>query len=71
MSRRTGSPLLQAISILGLAALVIALAFPPAARALDYSYARVVRLSLVEGDVQVFRPGAEDWEAAELNLPIQ
>ncbi len=46
----------------------------------DYSHARVVRLSLVEGDVQVSRPRAQDnddqgngetWEQALLNLPIQ
>src|SRR5437879_13170477 len=46
----------------------------------DYSHARVVRLSLVEGDAQVSRPPAQDnddqgngetWEQALLNLPIQ
>src|SRR3989454_3820617 len=46
----------------------------------DYSHARVVRLSLVEGDVQVSRPRAQDsddqgngetWEQALLNLPIR
>jgi hypothetical protein len=39
----------------------------------EYSYARVVRLSLVEGDVQVLRPEAETsgWEEALANLPIR
>ena len=40
------------------------------AKAQDYSHVRIVRLSLVEGDVQYQRPGA-DWEDAKLNLPIQ
>ena len=37
----------------------------------EYSYARVVRLSYVEGDVQVLRPEAESWEEGLLNLPIR
>lgn len=47
---------------------------PPADRAQDiqeYSHARIVRLSLVDGDVQVHRPEAEDWEQALVNLPLQ
>ena len=40
------------------------------AKAQDYSKIRIVRLSLVEGDVQFERPG-EDWQDARLNLPIQ
>jgi hypothetical protein len=45
------------------------------ASAQEYSYARVVRLSLVEGDVQVLRPESDaenaGWEEALLNLPIR
>lgn len=37
----------------------------------EYSYARVVRLSYVEGDVQVLRPEAESWEEGLMNLPIR
>jgi hypothetical protein len=44
---------------------------PTQALAYDYSYARVVRLSLVEGDVQVARPDQDGWEQAVVNLPIQ
>ncbi len=59
----------------GLALALVALAglclLPPAAVAYDYSYARVVRLSLVEGDVQVARPDQQGWEQAVANLPIQ
>jgi hypothetical protein len=36
----------------------------------DYSYARIVRLSYVEGAVQVSRPHQDEWEAAALNMPI-
>src|SRR3972149_6039325 len=45
------------------------------AYAQDYSYARVVRLSLVDGSVQVLRPEAgpeaSGWEDALVNLPIR
>ncbi len=55
-----------------LAAASLALWTPPAAaQASDYSYARVVRLSLVDGDVQVFRPDQSQWEQAMVNLPLQ
>lgn len=37
----------------------------------DYSHVRVVRLSLVEGDVQIARPGEPGWQTALLNMPIQ
>jgi hypothetical protein len=37
----------------------------------DVSYARIVRLSYVEGDVQVLRPEESAWEPALLNLPIE
>ena len=59
-------------TILALAALCAFAALPAAAAAAyDYSYVRVVRLSLVEGDVQVARPDQQGWETAVVNLPIQ
>src|SRR5712692_2195104 len=68
---------LNLLMILALAGVVVSI--PPAASAYDYTYARVVRLSLVDGDVQVARPRAENddqstdsgWEQAVVNLPIQ
>ncbi len=36
----------------------------------DYSHVRIVRLSLVEGDVQIHQPGDADWQTALLNMPI-
>ncbi len=73
MHRRHLGPLM----ILTLVSLLLAI--PPAAPAYDYTYARVVRLSRVEGDVQVARPRVDNdeqskeavWEQAEVNLPIQ
>src|SRR5688572_14150802 len=32
--------------------------------------ARVSRISLIRGDVQIRREGSQDWEKAVLNLPI-
>lgn len=51
----------------------------PAAFAADYSHARVVRLSLVQGEVKVSRTGdagngsgrSQAWEQAGINLPIR
>src|SRR2546426_9862589 len=68
--------------LLGAASFALATVSPASAATppYDYSHARVVRLSLVEGDVQVSRPRAQDnddqgngetWEQALLNLPIQ
>jgi len=37
----------------------------------QYSNIRIVRLSLVQGEAQVFRPEQGEWEEARLNLPIQ
>ncbi len=54
-----------------LAALSLAVVLPLGAQKYDYSYARVVRLSLVDGDVQVSRPGEQAWETGSVNLPIQ
>lgn len=63
--------LLALFAILALAILAPA---PAAAQDDDeraYSNARIVRLSLVDGDAQVFRPEQGEWEAARQNLPIQ
>lgn len=37
----------------------------------DVSYARVVRLSRVIGEVSVAHAGAQGWESASVNLPLQ
>src|SRR5579859_4134587 len=37
----------------------------------DYSHARIVRLSFVEGTVTVQRPDMADWAAAPVNTPIE
>ncbi|MBI1984286.1 MAG: hypothetical protein HYS61_08820, partial [Acidobacteria bacterium] len=37
----------------------------------EYSHARIVRLSFVEGTVTVERPDVEEWAAALVNTPIQ
>lgn len=37
----------------------------------SYSYARIVRLSLVDGDVQIMRGDQSKWEPAVANMPIQ
>jgi len=65
MSRRNAGLALALAALAGLCLL------PLAAVGYDYSYARVVRLSLVEGDVQVARPDQQGWEQAVVNLPIQ
>jgi Family of unknown function (DUF6600)/FecR protein len=43
----------------------------PAAADQEYSHARIVRLSFVEGTVTVLRPGAPDWANASVNTPIE
>lgn len=54
------------------AAVCLVLVAPPfaASQVSDYSYARVVRLSYIEGDVQVYRPEEDGWQAAVVNLPL-
>jgi hypothetical protein len=49
----------------------LAIALPAAAQSDEYTYVRIVRLSLVEGDVQILRPGESQWESALMNLPIR
>jgi len=58
------------IAILGLAVCLF-LPATAAAQESDYSYVRIVRLSLVEGDVQVQRPESTEWEVAQVNLPLK
>lgn len=36
----------------------------------DLSYARIVRISVVSGDVQVLRAGHPSWEPAAQNMPV-
>jgi hypothetical protein len=43
----------------------------PATHAQDSDYARVVRLSRVEGQVLVSHSGSDTWEEALVNLPLQ
>jgi hypothetical protein len=43
----------------------------PAAADQEYSRARIVRLSFVEGTVTVLGPGSADWANAPVNTPIQ
>lgn len=40
------------------------------AHASDLSYARIVRVSMVNGDVQISRPGHTSWDAAVQNMPV-
>jgi hypothetical protein len=58
------------LSLFSLAIFLVA-AFAPTAHATDYSYARIVRLSMVSGDVQVSRGGHSGWEQALANMPIE
>jgi hypothetical protein len=61
---------IRRLSVAVLLPACLALISQPAG-AQDYSYARVVRLSLVDGSVQVLRPEAEGWEDGLVNLPIR
>ena len=57
------------IVLLGLVCLAFTL--PLRADEKGYSYARIVRLSLVSGDVQVTRSNSSGWENAMPNMPIE
>ena len=57
------------VIFLGLTSLIFAA--PLRADEKSYSYARIVRLSMVRGDVQITRSGSSDWEAGIPNMPIQ
>ena len=69
--------LVRLLSILSIIALIVA--FSPAAPAADYSHARIVRLSQVQGEVKVARTDSSEgssgqnlnWEEAVVNLPIR
>jgi len=54
------------VLILGI---VLAVASPASAN--DYSYARVVRLSVVAGSVSISHTGDQVWQPALANMPIQ
>lgn len=43
---------------------------PRPSHASDLSYARIVRVSMVSGDVQISRPGHASWDAAVQNMPV-
>jgi hypothetical protein len=55
--------------LLSLSILMLTLACD-SVRASDLSYARIVRISMVSGDVQVSRPGHSSWEPAAPNMPV-
>ncbi len=55
--------------ILFVVALILSLL--PVLRAQDYDSVRVVRVSRVEGQVQVLHAGSDVWEEALVNLPLQ
>ena len=62
------------ISALALSLMLLAAVFLAASVRADdtgYSYARIVRLSLVDGDVQIMRADQSKWEPAAANMPIQ
>lgn len=55
--------------LLGCAVLLVTGA-PRPVQASDLSYARIVRVSMVSGDVQISRPGHASWDAAVQNMPV-
>ena len=55
--------------IIGLGMVMASLA--GAALAQEYSHARIVRLSFVEGQVSVQRPDVQEWAEAPVNTPLQ
>jgi hypothetical protein len=59
-------------ALAAIAALLAAFSAAPSRAGGDgYSYARIVRLSLVSGDVQIMRSDEAKWEPALMNMPIQ
>jgi hypothetical protein len=54
-----------------LAVVGLLFAVQPSAQAQEYSYVRVVRLSLVEGQVQVAHADSDQWEQAVVNMPLR
>ena len=57
--------------ILGVGVFLIGWLSAPAGRAQEYSHARIVRLSFIEGTAAVQRPDVDEWAAALVNTPIQ
>src|ERR1700737_4533918 len=69
-----GQCIMKPLRLLQIAILIAAcllLLSPYPAQAYDYGYARVVRLSLVQGDVQMARSEDSTWEKAVINMPIE
>jgi hypothetical protein len=62
---------LTMLSVVTLAAILCALPAGTGAADDTYSYARIVRLSQVNGDVQIVRSTDDKWEPALLNMPVQ
>src|ERR1700693_6247619 len=71
MSRRETSYRKMTSHKILFAALLIFLAIPCASWAGEYSHARVVRLSLVEGDVQMMSADEPGWQKAIVNMPVR
>ena len=61
----------RACLVVSLFALGAVLGIPSRASANDYSYARVVRLSIVAGSVSIAHTGDQVWQPAIANMPIQ
>ena len=56
---------------LALGAFCVTLAMSASADETPVSYARIVRLSVVRGDVQIARAETGKWEPAALNMPLE
>jgi FecR protein len=67
--RRFASLLVVFAMALGLISVTLANAAP--ADETGLSYARIVRLSVVRGDVQIARGDSGKWEPAAMNMPLQ
>ena len=61
----------SALILLSFATLILNVPLRADEKEKGYSYARVVRLSLVQGDVQISRSGSADWEPGIPNMPLQ
>jgi hypothetical protein len=72
MVKRSFLPVSFLIAVFATTFLTAFSAAPAHADDTGYSYARIVRLSCVSGDVQVVRTDKGDkWEPASLNMPVQ
>jgi hypothetical protein len=72
MVNRSFLPVSFLIAILTATFLIAFSAAPAYAGDTGYSYARIVRLSYVSGDVQIVRTDkSNNWEPASLNMPVQ